>query len=164
LNIVRQIVRRLIVEAAGLGVNERLTVEIAKFVSGETLHSKLDVSDPGLQPFVKRYDKLYRVWQNHSADAPEDLLEREARSRSVMSCTRDPATIASMLDTFGLDDEHPVTVFDAVGFDPYEVMRAGLKANPGMRDAGYVRAVLSGYSYQQEIVALRVVGPVRKVN
>lgn len=82
-----------------------------------------------------------------------------------MSATRDPSTIPEMLDLFGVDEgEFAVTKFDGIGFVPYEVMQVGLESNPNMDEAGFVRAVLNQYSYQQEVIVTKLVGPLRKVD
>jgi hypothetical protein len=161
----REAIRNLLLEA--VGVSEQTTTAIASFVSGELLYDKLDIASmqDELRPFIRRFNKLYRVWQRHDASVPEAELEAEAKARSVMSATQDPSTIPEMLDMFGVDDgEYAVTMFDAEGFDPYEVLQAGLKSNPNMRGAGFVRAVLKQYAYQKEIIVLRVVGRVRKIS
>lgn len=140
---------------------------VAAFVSGETLHDKFNIASfkDELRPFIKRYNNLYRVWQRHDASVPENQLEAEAKARSVMSTTRDPSTIPDMLDMFGASEgKFAVTKLDGIGFDPYDVLRAGLQSNTSMREAGYVRAILQDYAYQQEIIVLQVVGRVIKVN
>jgi len=69
-----------------------------------------------------------------------------------------------MLDMFGNDDgDLAVTTFDGQGFDPYEVIRAGLAQHPDFKERGFAAAVVKQYGYQKEIIVLRVVGPMRKV-
>lgn len=149
-----------------LHVSERATLAVARFVAGELLYDKLDMTTlrDELRPFTRRFNKLYRVWHYHDAGVSEQQLEVEAKSRAVMSTTQDPNMIPKMLDMIGADEgDHPITVFDGIGFDPYEVLRAGLESNPNMREAGFVKAVLKQYEYQSEVVVLKVIGSVQKL-
>lgn len=118
-----------------------------------------------IDPYVKVYRGLYRVWMHLDANVPLEELEREARSRKHLSATTDLHALAQMIDFFGGPDEDPaVTKFDAEGFDPYEILRVGLEQNPDVKDAAFMRGALQHYGFQKEIIVLKILGPQFKVN
>lgn len=126
------------------------------FALGEFLaaNQQLDLAKHryAIDPYVKFYRNLYRVWLHHDADVAIEVLEQEADSRDYLSATQDYNAIARMVDFFGgrsSDDDPAVTKFDGEGFDPYVIARAGLEQNPGMKDASYIRAALKQYEFQK---------------
>lgn len=61
-------------------------------------------------------------------------------------------------------DSHPVTVFDGIGFDPYQVIRTFINENPRHGDVGFMRTVLAMNEWQEEIVVTQVTSPQRLVD
>lgn len=148
------------------GVSEHTLKQVADFVSGSIYHNQFDLEGcmDDLRPFVKPYKNLYRVWQHYVDTVPIATIQADASSRKIMSATQDPSTISEMLDMFGNDDgDLAITKFDGEGFDPYEVIEAGLRSNPNFKSRGYASGVVKQYSYQREIVVLRVTGQMKKV-
>lgn len=69
-----------------------------------------------------------------------------------------------MIQVTGDDpDNVVVTTFSGYGFDPYEIMRLGLKQHPNTSLKDFVEETLRTFSYQKEIIVFRVTSPMKKM-
>jgi hypothetical protein len=159
----RALVREVIKEHAA-EVSEDALIAVAEFV-GANERFDLDAHIGSIRPFVKRYSGLYRVWLGEDPSIDVSALEAEAAKRDYFSATRARSALSEMLESNGYTaEEVPVTAFDGDGFDPYALIRAGIRQHPDHPEMRFLRDVLMLNEYQKEIVVLRVVGRQRKID
>lgn len=137
-------------------------IAIAEFVGA---NEKFDTSIIDWYIPTKQYKNLYRLWLRRPLGTPVETLDRAVSGRRLLSTSLTFRAIAKMLREDGdAPDSHPVTVFDGIGFDPYQVIRTFINENPKHPEVGFMRSVLAMNEWQEEIVVTQVTSPQRLVD
>lgn len=157
-------VREIIREAASGATRPPAdaVIAVAEFVGA---NEKFDPSIIDRHIPTKEYKNLYRLWLRRPPSTPVEELDRAASGRRLLSTSLTLRAISKMFREDGdPPDSRPVTVFDGIGFDPYQVIRTFISENPRHPDVGFMRSVLAMNEWQEEIVVTHVTSPQRLVD
>lgn len=118
-----------------------------------------------IAPFIKRYEKLYRMWSDFAPDTPVEQIISFSSSKTYFSCTKDLQAIIQMMENSNLStDDVAITTFAGEGFDPYEFIRVGMAQHPFHEETEFLRSVLHENEYQKEIIVIRILGTQKKIS
>lgn len=162
MNVIREAVRAILIETMRT-IDEPALIAVAEYVGANEPFS-LAEHEASIRPFLKRYNKLYRVWLAHDPTVDIATLDAEATTRECLSATKDLESLKGMSERNDWDlEEAAITSFAAEGFDPYEFIREGMRQHPTHPEMMFLRGVLRENEYQREVVVTRILGAHVKV-
>lgn len=164
MSLLKNVIRQLIIETIESRIEDEALIAVAEFV-GANEKFNLNSIHSQIKPFIKNYKNLYRFWTQFESDTDIKLIQQEANNRDYMSATKNKDAIIPILEYSGFKPEEiAITSFDAIGFDPIEFIKVGIKQNPQHKEIDFLKSVLIDNEYQNEIIVLKIVGEMKKVN
>lgn len=109
-----------------------------------------------LDPFCRRWSRLYRMWP-HLGDRSLEELERSVTSRDFFSASKSLSALETMLqDNFSSIGNHMIVTFSGWGFDPIEYLHAGLNvAELSQEDERFIKDIIHDFVGQEEVIVLK---------
>lgn len=125
-----------------------IIINIAEYI-GANEPLKLEAISDVIQPYIKHYDALYRLWTDMS------ISDFRVRPFSYLATTESEDILIRLIEESDSRENSAITFHSGFGFEPAQVLRDYKNIN-----VKYITQVLIDYGEQQEVVLLKPDEPV----